>query len=267
MKRIISLQEKRKKHKNGELIIPCLVLCFRMLFLGDTNQATKASSHPNLKQNTPLPPSFQPHPSLIVILSYFYIMIAINDVLVSDQVASEQFVCDLHACKGACCVDGDAGAPLQRSELQEIDKVFDAVLPYLNEVSKESIERQGRYVYDKEFGWVTPTINSNICVYGIVDEKGIVKCGIEQAYLDGKVSWKKPISCHLFPVIVKDSANGKTTFVNYEPREDHCKAACSLGKKLKVPVYQFLKEPLVRRFGESFYEALDATAQHLKTKK
>lgn len=194
-------------------------------------------------------------------------MIAIDHVLVSDQVITDAFVCDLTSCKGACCVDGDAGAPLDRKELQKIDEVFDAVLPYLSEVSKQEIERQGRYVYDKEYGWVTPTINSAVCVYGIKDDKGIVKCGIEQAYIDGKVTWKKPISCHLFPIIVKKSSDGITEYANYEPREDHCKAACALGKKLKVPVYQFLKEPLVRKFGINFYEALDATAQHLKQQK
>ena len=191
-------------------------------------------------------------------------MIAIDNILVSDQVAKEQFLCDLDKCKGACCVDGDAGAPLNKAELKNIDQVFDAVLPYLNEQSRSEIERQGRYVYDKEFGWVTPTINSQVCVYGIVDEKGIVKCGIEQAYNDGKVKWKKPISCHLFPVIVKESRDAVTQYVNYEPREDSCKAACALGKKVKLPVYQFLKEPLIRRFGEEFYNALDAAAKHLK---
>ena len=191
-------------------------------------------------------------------------MIAIDNVLLSDKIISEQFVCDLTKCKGACCVDGDAGAPLDRKELKEIDAVFDAVYPYLNEESKKEIELQGRFIYDKEFGWVTPTIKSKVCVYGIIDDAGIVKCGIEQAYLDGKVSWKKPISCHLFPIIAKKGKDGITEYANYEPREDHCKAACSLGKKLKVPVYEFLKEPLVRKFGADFYEALEATAQHLK---
>ncbi len=191
-------------------------------------------------------------------------MIAIGNVLVSDQVVKEQFLCDLDKCKGACCVDGDAGAPLNKQELKKIDEVLDAVWPYLDEVSKAEIERQGRYVYDKEFGWVTPTINSKVCVYGIKDEKGIVKCGIEQAYNDGKVSWKKPISCHLFPIIVKDSRDTENQYVNYEPREDHCKAACALGKKNKLPVYEFLKEPLIRKFGKDFYEALEAAAHHLK---
>ena len=193
-------------------------------------------------------------------------MIAINNILISDEVVKEQFVCDLGKCKGACCVDGDAGAPLEKEELQHINDVFEAVLPYLNEESKKEIDRQGRYVYDKEYGWVTPTIDSKICVYGIVDKQGIVKCGIEQAYLDGKVTWKKPISCHLFPVITKKSKRTTTEYVNYEPREDNCKAACALGKKLKVPVYQFLKEPLIRKFGQEFYEALDATANHLTNK-
>lgn len=191
-------------------------------------------------------------------------MIAIDNVLLSDQILHEKFVCDLTSCKGACCVDGDAGAPLEKNELKEIDAVQEAVLPYLSEESKAEIARQGKYVYDKEFGWVTPTINSKICVYGITDAKGIVKCGIEQAYLDGKVQWKKPISCNLFPVIVKKSKDGITEFANYEPREDNCKAACVLGKKLKVPVYQFLKEPLTRKFGKDFYDALCATAEHLK---
>lgn len=191
-------------------------------------------------------------------------MIAIGNVLVSDQVVNEHFLCDLDKCKGACCVDGDAGAPLNKQELKKIDEVLDEVMPYLDEVSKSEIERQGRYVYDREFGWVTPTINSKVCVYGIMDKNGIVKCGIEQAYNDGKVGWKKPISCHLFPVIVKESRDEETQYVNYEPREDHCKAACALGKKVKLPVYQFLKEPLIRKFGEEFYQALDAAANHLK---
>jgi len=191
-------------------------------------------------------------------------MIAIDNVLLSDEILTEQFVCDLHSCKGACCVDGDAGAPLSKEELKKIDEVYDSVLPYLNEQSKAELRRQGRYVYDKEYGWVTPTINSQVCVYGIKDSQGVVKCGIEQAYNEKKVTWKKPMSCHLFPIIITKSKDGSTEFANYEPREDHCKAACTLGKKLKIPVYAFLKEPLERKFGTAFYEALAATAKAKK---
>lgn len=192
-------------------------------------------------------------------------MIAIDDILISDQVVEEQFVCDLDKCKGGCCVDGDAGAPLENDELKELNTVYNEVAPYLSEEAKNIIEKNGKYVYDKEFGWVTPTVGNGMCAYGLVDKKGIVKCAIEQAYSDGKISWKKPISCHLFPVRIKKTRKGE--MVNYEPREDLCAAACTLGKKLKVPVYQFLKEPLIRKYGEEFYNALAATAQHLEAKK
>jgi hypothetical protein len=193
-------------------------------------------------------------------------MIAIDNMLVSDEVIQEQFVCDLSKCKGACCVDGDAGAPLENDELDKLNEVYDAVLPYLNETSKKELEKQGRYVYDREYGWVTPAISSKVCVYGIHDKDGVVKCGIEQAYIDGKIKWKKPISCHLFPIIAKESKHSDNVYVNYEPREDHCRAACTFGKKLKVPVYVFLKEALVRKFGKKFYNALEATAEHLNKK-
>ena len=193
-------------------------------------------------------------------------MIAIDNVLISDEIVQEHFVCDLNVCKGGCCVDGDAGAPLSKEELKHIDEVYTGVLPYLNEESKNELQRQGRYVYDKEFGWVTPTIASKVCVYGIINKKGIVKCGIEQAYNDGKVAWKKPISCHLFPIRIQKSRDKQTDYVNYEPREDLCSAACTLGEKLKIPVYVFLKDALTRKYGTEFYETLEATANHLNTK-
>lgn len=192
-------------------------------------------------------------------------MIAIDNILISDSVVEEKFVCDLKKCKGGCCVDGDAGAPLENSELKELNAIYDVVLPYLSAEGKTIIETQGKYLYDKEFGWVTPTISNGMCAYGMVDQKGIVKCAIEQAFNDGKIKWKKPISCHLFPVRIKKTKRGE--LVNYEPREDLCAAACSLGKKLKLPVYQFLKEPLIRKYGKDFYDALSATAKHLETSK
>lgn len=191
-------------------------------------------------------------------------MIAIDNVLLRDEIIEDQFVCDLTSCKGACCVDGEAGAPLEDAELKELENVMKEVWPYLTNEGRLEIERQGKYVFDKTHGWVTPTIDSQICVYGFKDEQGIVKCGIEKAYLEKKISWKKPISCHLFPIITKKSKDGSTIFANYEPREDSCKAACALGDKLKVPVYQFLKEPIIRKFGEEFYNTLEATAQHKK---
>src|SRR3954447_10843588 len=191
-------------------------------------------------------------------------MIAIDNVLVSDEVVEEKFVCDLTKCKGGCCEDGDAGAPLQVDELNELIEVYDIVKEYMSAEGIKEIEKVGKYVYDREFGWVTPTINSKICAYGYRDKQGIIKCAIEQAYNDGKITWKKPISCHLFPIRIQKSKDGKRDYVNYEPREDLCAAACKLGKKLKVPAYVFLKEAIIRKYGETFYETLDATAHHIE---
>ena len=190
-------------------------------------------------------------------------MIAIDNVLVSDDVVEAKFVCDLHKCKGGCCEDGDAGAPLEKAEKKIIDENFDVIKPYLTAEGLREIGRQGKYLYDTEFGWVTPTINGKICAYGTRDKNGIIKCGIEAAYYDGKLDWKKPISCHLYPIKV---SQGKVyTNVNYEPRDVLCKPGCALGKKLKMPVYQFLKEALVRKFGTHFYEALEhVAAEHFE---
>ena len=194
-------------------------------------------------------------------------MIAIDNKLVSDDVVEAKFVCDLNKCKGGCCEDGDAGAPLEQAELQELRDVYNTVKPYMTPEGIREVERQGKYIFDHEFGWVTPTINGKICAYGLRDD-GIIKCAIEKAYLEGKINWKKPISCHLFPIrITKSKEDPDLEYVNYEPREDLCKAACSLGKKLKVPVYIFLKEAIVRKYGEEFYETLAATAEHMKAVK
>ena len=195
-------------------------------------------------------------------------MIIIDHVLVSDQVVEEQFVCDLTKCKGGCCEDGDAGAPLENKEKQYVKDFFEIVKPYMTKEGIKEIEHVGPYLYDREFGWVTPTIEGKICAYGYKDKDGIIKCAFEQAYNDGKIPWKKPISCHLFPIkLSKSKSDPGIEYMNYEPREDLCKAACSLGKKLKVPAYVFLKESIIRKYGETFYETLDATAAHLKEKK
>lgn len=182
--------------------------------------------------------------------------------MISDEIVEKHFVCDLAKCKGACCVDGDAGAPLEKDELTIIDEVFDTVKPYLTPEGLEVIREKGRYVHDREFGWVTSTIGAGICVYGYNDENGVVKCAFEQAYYDGKIKWKKPISCHFFPIIVEEGKLYER--MNYEPRLTHCKPACTLGESLKVPVYQFLKEPIVRKYGEEFYDALDHIAKEME---
>lgn len=195
-------------------------------------------------------------------------MIAIDNKLVSDDIVEKQFVCDLVKCKGGCCEDGDAGAPLELNELDELIHSYEIVKPYLTEAGIRSIETHGKYVYDREFGWVTPTIKGAMCAYGFKDENGIIKCGIEKAYNEGKISWKKPISCHLFPIRVNKSKEDEDLeYLNYEPRPDLCRAACKLGKHLQVPVYVFLKESIIRKYGEDFYNALEAAAQYAEANK
>lgn len=190
-------------------------------------------------------------------------MIIIDNKQVSDDVVEAQFVCDLSKCKGGCCEDGDAGAPLAKEELPVVKAMYEKIKPYLSQTSVNEIERQGHYVYHKEFGWVTPTIESDkeICVYAVREKNGMIKCAFEQAYYDGVISWKKPISCHLYPITIKNGKYGDYERVNYEPREKLCAPGCALGVKLKVPVYQFLKEPLIRKYGHEFYNTLDKIAQ------
>lgn len=194
-------------------------------------------------------------------------MIAIDNVLISDEVVSEQFVCDLTKCKGGCCEDGDAGAPMETEELNELINAYDIIKEYMTEEGRKEIAKVGKYIYDQEFGWVTPTLKGKICAYGFRDNQGIIKCAIEQAYNDDKIKWRKPLSCHLFPIRIKPSKDKKTDYVNYEPREDLCAAACKLGKKLKVPVYIFLKDSIIRKYGEEFYQTLEATAKHMEESK
>jgi hypothetical protein len=192
-------------------------------------------------------------------------MIAIDNVLLSDEIIEERFVCDLDKCKGGCCVDGDCGAPLTEEETKIIARIYPEIKSYLVPEFVAEIERQGTHTVDDEYGFVTPTVNGGICVYGYTDEAGIVKCGIEKAWKEGKVDFRKPVSCHLFPIRVISHPGYEA--VNYEPRKPMCKPACKLGKQLKVPVYVFLKEAIVRKYGEEFYEALDAVAEKIKQDK
>jgi hypothetical protein len=190
-------------------------------------------------------------------------VIVIDNILVSDEVVEKQFVCDLAKCKGGCCEEGDAGAPLEDDELDIIIEMYEKVKPFLSKEAIAEIEKKGKYVYHKEFGWVTPTLgnDSEICVYAIREKNGMIKCAFEQAFYNNIIKWKKPISCHLFPIIAEKGKQGDYDRVNYEPREKLCKPACGLGEKLKVPAYEFLKEPLVRKYGEKFYETLDKVAR------
>lgn len=181
-------------------------------------------------------------------------MIAIGDTIVSEHLLEKKFVCDLNACKGECCVAGDAGAPLDEDELEKLKEVFPAVKPYMQKAGVKAVEKQGVYVFDEDGDYVTPLIDGKECAFTIFDEKGIAKCAIEQAYLEGKIDYKKPISCHLYPVRI--TKYKEYDAVNYHKWEV-CRAACRCGDKLNVPVYRFLKEPLIRKYGEDWYRQLE----------
>ena len=194
-------------------------------------------------------------------------MIIIDNILLSDEIIEAEFVCNLSKCKGGCCEDGDAGAPLSDKELDEVKASYEIVKPRMTNDGIKEVEQNGLYRYDREFGWVTPTVDDKICAYGYRDKKGIIKCVFEEAYNDGEIKWKKPISCHLYPIKASKSKYAKgTVMLNYDPREDMCSPACSLGKELKVPVYRFLKEPLIREYGQEFYAALDQLSKSKASK-
>ena len=187
-------------------------------------------------------------------------MIAIENTLVSDEILENAFVCDLNKCKGECCVAGDMGAPLDLDELPVLDAIYETIKPYLSATGIAALEKKGLYLIEEgEDEYTTPLIDGKECAYAIFD-KGIAACGIERAFLDGKINFKKPVSCHLYPVRI-NKYDGYDA-VNYHHWEV-CSPACSLGKKLKVPVYVFLKEPLLRKYGQEWYSQLEYAAQHL----
>ena len=180
-------------------------------------------------------------------------MIQIDDKLISEDIFSEEFVCNLSKCKGACCVDGDTGAPLEKSELSILEEIFPKIKSYLRPEGVLAIEEQGTHIIDFEGDLVTPLVDNSECAYVIFDEKGWTKCGIEKAHEDGVIDWKKPISCHLYPIRVTEYRTFSA--LNYH-EWPICDDACTLGKELQVPVYKFLKEPLTRKYGAEFYETL-----------
>lgn len=189
-------------------------------------------------------------------------MIQIDDKLISEDVFSEEFVCNLSKCKGACCVEGDVGAPLDKDELVILDNIFDKIKPYLTQDGIKALEEQGTWTTDPTDGmYVTPTIEDAECAYVTFDEKGITKCGIEKAYEDGAIDWQKPISCHLYPIRVTEYSSFSA--LNYH-EWPICDDACTLGKELQVPVYKFLKTPLIRKYGEEFYSTLSQVAEEWK---
>ena len=188
-------------------------------------------------------------------------MVQIDDKIISLDVFEQQFVCDLSACKGACCVEGDSGAPLENEEADILAQIYDKVKPFMREEGIREVELQGFSVIDNDGDLTTPLVNNKECAFVSFDQNGTAKCSIEQAYNQGEVAFKKPISCHLFPIRIQKYDDFEA--VNYESIKI-CEPACSCGQKLQVPVYKFLKEPLIRLYGESWYHTLSEAAVELK---
>ena len=188
-------------------------------------------------------------------------MFQLGKTIVSEEIIKKDFLCNLSACKGACCIDGDAGAPLATEEIEILKAIYPKVKPFLRKEGIKAIEAQGVYVTSEDGELLTPLINGADCAYVIFDKKKVALCAIEEAYNQGEISWKKPVSCHLYPIRVQDYS--EFSAVNYHKWEI-CDAACTLGKELQVPVYKFVKEALIRKFGEAWYTELETIANTMK---
>ncbi len=191
-------------------------------------------------------------------------MIQIDDTLISKEIISEEFICDISRCKGQCCVSGSAGAPLEKDEIKILEKIYSKISPFLSTKGRIAIKKQGNYVIGADGDLETPLIENKECAYTVFDKNGNAQCGIEKAYNNGAIDWNKPISCHLYPIRV----NKYPTFtaVNYH-EWSVCDSACSLGAELKVPVYKFVKKALIRKFGKKWFKKLSLFAEESKNKK
>lgn len=187
-------------------------------------------------------------------------MLEIGKTLISLDLIAKKFCCDLPVCLGHCCVYGDSGAPLTEEETRILDQVYPEVKPYLRPEGIQAIEEQGLHVTDSDHDTVTPLINQGECAF-VVFNQGIAMCGIEQAWRDGQIEWMKPLSCHLYPVRIKEYKHYDA--VNYD-EWDICKPAIANGESLGIPVYQFVKDALIRKYGSDWYDQLDYAAKNLQ---
>ena len=188
-------------------------------------------------------------------------MFLIQNTLVSLDVLEKEFCCDLETCRGCCCIEGDAGAPVSDEELQQIEQLLPELLPQMTKEARAVVEQQGLSYLDPSGEQVLSIVNGKDCIFARTDHNGWCYCLIEKAFNAGKISFKKPISCHLYPIRL--TRVGDYTGVEYH-RWDICHCARQLGKKKHIPLYQFLREPLIRRFGEAWYAELELTANEWK---
>lgn len=187
-------------------------------------------------------------------------MLQIDDTIISLEILEESFCCNLSACKGACCVEGESGAPLESEEVETLKGVLSAVWADLSPEAQEVINNKGVAYIDDDGEYVTSIVNGKDCVFTCYTEDNICICAIEKAYREGRISFYKPVSCHLYPVRVAQYSNFRA--VNYH-RWGICQPAITSGRAKSLRIYQFLKEPLIRKFGEEWYEQLCCAAKEL----
>ncbi|QZT35582.1 DUF3109 family protein [Halosquirtibacter xylanolyticus] len=188
-------------------------------------------------------------------------MIEVDNTIVSFDVFHKRFLCDLLKCKGECCVSGDSGAPLTEEEAVVIEKIYPLIEPELCNTNKREVEIQGYSIVDSDGDLVTPIVGDGECVYTYLDQDGSTKCAIEKLWLENKIDFRKPISCHLFPIRITEYKEFDA--INYQEL-DICSCAVKLGKEKNVAVWQLLKEPLVRKYGEAWYEELSEAARYIE---
>jgi len=191
-------------------------------------------------------------------------MFQIQDTLVSEEILDNDFTCNLSACKGECCVSGEAGAPVEESEKETLEKIYPKIKSGLRPEGRKAIEEQGTYVVSEYEGLETPLVDGKECAYVTFNDKGVALCGIEKAYREGKTDFKKPVSCELYPVRVQKLS--KFQAVNYH-RWDVCSPACKLGQHLQTPIYKFTKDALIRKFGQDWYDELENVAELYESEK
>jgi hypothetical protein len=188
-------------------------------------------------------------------------MFQLGKSIVSEELLEKEFVCNLGACKGACCVEGEAGAPVTDAEVLVLKEIYPKIKSFLRPEGIAAIEAQGTHIVSDLGDLETPLVEGRECAYVTFNENGTASCGIEVAYKAGVVDFRKPISCHLYPVRIQEYS--EFSAVNYH-KWPICNDACTLGKELKVPVYKFVKEALIRRFGEAWYGELEKIASDMK---
>ena len=191
-------------------------------------------------------------------------MLKVGNTILSDDIATAQFACDLPRCKGACCVVGDAGAPVSKDEIPILHKAYRLLKDELDPKAVAVAEREGVVIGSEKKGYELACVDDSECIFVKYDENEVAYCAIQQAYFDGRINWEKPLSCHLFPVRLKKIAG--FDYANFEYVPKLCSAACAKGEDENTYLAEFLERPLVRRYGQEWYDEFIAACEYIRSK-